>query len=378
VRRRNLTPLEYSNSKYHEKHSIEERRMLRLSFDQIRYLDPLNIEKKYLIDPQSLDIEERSGKKYAIANETFLHKFYTVFSFIPIFLTLAALCFVMWFFSPKEQNLKIYQKDIFEWNRLNIADTIANYEFRFDIAPSPSPGFTELTFLDEPMSFETDEIRLRNRFFYKQAFFYQGAALKNLNISDIFWVEDTIARLQSGPQVNNETDQGHETIYESEHFCLNVEVRKKGTGEYNTLHSNNPEDDFITEEPKVAESQLIDEDAIIAGNSMVGNPFKHEVEESPQPEEPQAVQYPCLTKFFLWQENVVSIVSDIGAGLEEFTNTILETDSRTQCELDQLGIYLNDKCHYYQALDRLCIKVDVLPDDDGNESIVFDSGCFAD
>ena len=59
-----------------------------------------------------------------------------------------------------------------------------------------------MTFLDRPMSFERDEIRLRDRFFYKQAFFYKGAALNHLNISDIFWVEDTIERLTSGPQVN--------------------------------------------------------------------------------------------------------------------------------------------------------------------------------
>ena len=97
-----MTPLSsYSNGIYTEKHSIEERRMLRISFDQVRYLDPLNLEKNYVLDPASLDLEERFGKRYAIANETFLQKFYTVCSFIPICSLLAFLCYTLWFFSPQ-------------------------------------------------------------------------------------------------------------------------------------------------------------------------------------------------------------------------------------------------------------------------------------
>ena len=57
---------------------------------------------------------------------------------------------------------------------------------------------------------------------------------------------------------------------------------------------------------------------------------------------------------------------------------MLDTDSRTECEIDQLGIYLNDECHYYQALKRLCVKVDFVTDESGHEQVVFDSGCFED
>lgn len=98
--------------------------------------------------------------------------------------------------------------DIFEWNRQDIASKMAEYEFNFEIVPNEVAGYTDMPFLDKPMSFEKDEIRLRDKFFYKQAFFFKGAALKNLNISDIFWVEDTIQRLQSGPALEQKVQDG--------------------------------------------------------------------------------------------------------------------------------------------------------------------------
>ena len=49
-----------------------------------------------------------------------------------------------------------------------------------------------MEFLDKPMAFEKDEIKLRRRFQYPQAYFYKGRALSSLNISDVLWVENSI------------------------------------------------------------------------------------------------------------------------------------------------------------------------------------------
>ena len=66
-------------------------------------------------------------------------------------------------------------------------------DFKFEITPSiQSHSKTPLTFVDKPMAFEKDEIRLRQKFYYKQAYFYKSQALNNQNISDVIWVEDSI------------------------------------------------------------------------------------------------------------------------------------------------------------------------------------------
>lgn len=42
------------------------------------------------------------------------------------------------------------------------------------------------------MSYEKDEIKLRERFFYDQAYFLKVQALTNLNIPAVYWVEDMV------------------------------------------------------------------------------------------------------------------------------------------------------------------------------------------
>lgn len=90
---------------------------------------------------------------------------------VPIFLILGGLFYTFWYLSPKSQNLRIYQQDIFRWNEKHMAQWMSMLEFQFNIVPSgPKAGTTDLKFMDKPMAYEKDEIKLRDRFFYKQAY----------------------------------------------------------------------------------------------------------------------------------------------------------------------------------------------------------------
>ena len=87
----------YSRSSHVEKHSIREKRMLRISFADVQRLDPLGLRSKYA----------------NAASEEFLERFYTVCSIIPITVILGFLFYGLWFMSPNSQNLRVYQRDIF-------------------------------------------------------------------------------------------------------------------------------------------------------------------------------------------------------------------------------------------------------------------------
>ena len=148
------------------------------------------------------------------------------------------------------------------------------------------------------MAFEKDEIKLRKKFYYKQAYFYKSQALGHQNISDTIWVEDSIDGILSSAAILTQTDK--EEVYQSQQFCLNIYYKHKDSNkkDFNVLHSKDagPEDDAIevTVQPTPKKVNT-DEDK---------NPFRKpaEVEES----EPQATtKYePCLMQFGIWQEKV--------------------------------------------------------------------------
>jgi len=59
-----------------------------------------------------------------------------------------------------------------------MADKMGGLEFQFEVFPLPTnhrPGHIQshnMSLVDKPMAFEKDEIKLREKFFYKQAYFY--------------------------------------------------------------------------------------------------------------------------------------------------------------------------------------------------------------
>ena len=76
-----------------------------------------------------------------------------------------------------------------------MAEKMSNLEFKFQIVPGNRTG-SDLTFMDKPMSYEKDEIRLRERFFYEQAYFLKTQALANENIPAVYWVEDMVQTIK--------------------------------------------------------------------------------------------------------------------------------------------------------------------------------------
>jgi len=122
-----------------------------------------------------------------------LESFYTTCALIPITVILGALFYGLWFMSPNTRNLKIYQQDIYQWNTHNIAAKMSNLEFKYDIFPGKDISKDNaVTFMDRPLPFEKDEIKLRNKFFYQQAYFYRQKALLNQDIPDILWAEGNL------------------------------------------------------------------------------------------------------------------------------------------------------------------------------------------
>lgn len=58
---------------------------------------------------------------------------------------------------------------------------------------TPGPNSTTgMQFLNRSMSYERDEIKLKNKLQYEQAYFYKGKALKDQNISDVIWEQNSI------------------------------------------------------------------------------------------------------------------------------------------------------------------------------------------
>lgn len=53
-----------------------------------------------------------------------------------------------------------------------------------------------MQFMDKPMSYEKDEIRLRDKFFYDQAYFLKTQALIDQKIPAVYWVEDMVQTIK--------------------------------------------------------------------------------------------------------------------------------------------------------------------------------------
>jgi hypothetical protein len=102
-----------------------------------------------------------------------------------------------------------------------------------------------MEWLDKPMAAEKDEIALRNKYFYKQSYFYQTKALKSQSISDVLWMESTIDKIIK--KSAQQTQQDKDTVYSSMTYCLNINYRLKDRKNitFNELHSGNIDEDKI-------------------------------------------------------------------------------------------------------------------------------------
>jgi hypothetical protein len=199
----------------------------------------------------------------------------------------------------------MYQQEIFDWNANNLADKMNNLEFRFQILPfkkSLKEDFSEITLWDKPSRNDTDEQKLREKYFYKQAYFYEVGALKNADTKDLMFVPGSIDRILMQSKLYNTTESG-EGIYESNTYCLNIEYRyKNATGnekdKFKQLYSYFPDSDLMEQERTIP--------APPPPKKKEKNPFKPQEEEEPEPEPqgPTVETYniPCLVQFNTWRE----------------------------------------------------------------------------
>ena len=72
---------------------------------------------------------------------------------------------------------------------------MTNLQFQYEIIPGNHKNL-DMKFMDKPLSSEKNEIKLRERFYYQQAYFLKQQALLNQNIDAVIWVEDMIEKIK--------------------------------------------------------------------------------------------------------------------------------------------------------------------------------------
>ena len=93
-----------------------------------------------------------------------------------------------------------------------MANLIRQLDFQFSIVPArPRPPTVDLQLMDHLMAYEKDEIKLRVKFFNKQAYHINTQALMNRNISHITWEDQNVLKIIS--KAVNLTKTDSELIY---------------------------------------------------------------------------------------------------------------------------------------------------------------------
>ena len=216
-----------------------------------------------------------------------------------------------------------------------------------------------------------------------------------MNISDVYWVEDNVARITKSAASSFSSTGGNtstssasegssgdksERIFESQHYCLNVNIKRKGQKNFKPLHSYDSSADFydakLTDSEKKERLKQLNKD-----RQEKRNPFNPESDNENNGSLADQVEstkkQPCLIGFNLWQERDVDYLNSPTVNpYQALREELLETDMRQECEIDQLGIYMNNTCHYYQVLKRLCLKLRIEKDENDVEKVFYDSGCF--
>jgi hypothetical protein len=72
-------------------------------------------------------------KKY---NSPHYKLLYTICVLIPVFLSFSLVFFLIFFMSPRGQHMRVYQRDIYEWNKDNLSTKMAELDLAFKISPT--------------------------------------------------------------------------------------------------------------------------------------------------------------------------------------------------------------------------------------------------
>lgn len=179
--------------------------------------------------------------------------------------------------------------------------------------------------MEKPMAYEKDEIKLRDKFFYKQAYHIKTQALINQNISDVTWEEQNVLKIIGQSANFSKTDR--ENIYHSEMYCLNVNYRIKNpsnTTQWMSLHSSDDPNDDIIDVPVHGQTPFkkLAKDVVNSSSALSGNSSKKE-EEMVQGKDGEmcylrdknckpaihleSTRQHCLIPFHIWQEEEIDL-----------------------------------------------------------------------
>ena len=113
-------------------------------------------------------------------------------------------------------------------------------------------------------------------------------------------------------------------IFKSKQYCLNINYKFQNEKNFRQLHSQDPSDDFLE----------IDD---LINKTLSQNQRKIEI--------------PCLVSFNIWQERDINFLGQISLSIENLKSQVKESlyysDTKSECERDRYGIFMNDTCHYY-------------------------------
>ena len=76
---------------------------------------------------KSRNLTDEQKDKYAI--------FYKICIAIPIMISLALVSFMIFFLSPRGESVRMYQQDIFDWNKMQMSEHMDSLAFKYKIVP---------------------------------------------------------------------------------------------------------------------------------------------------------------------------------------------------------------------------------------------------
>ena len=101
---------------------------------------------------------------------------YSICVLIPVLLAFAVTFFLIFFMSPRGRNMRQYQREIYDWNKEDLALKMDQLSFAFKINPYINPNWTKQSMLimehhDNP-AYNEEEQALHNLLSYKQSYFW--------------------------------------------------------------------------------------------------------------------------------------------------------------------------------------------------------------
>ncbi len=105
-------------------------------------------------------------------------KVYTICVLIPTLLAFAIVFFLIFYMSPRGMSMRQYQRDIYDWNKEDMASLMSTLSFGFKIMPYLNKNYTNQSMLlmqnkigSNDVELSVTEKTLNNMLKYKQSYF---------------------------------------------------------------------------------------------------------------------------------------------------------------------------------------------------------------